>query len=102
MKHDSKMASDTLIGAENRSGRVETVETGLKTGEPSQTAAGAAGGAAGASPEGARAVCAEPLCDTWQQQRKPRRVVVSGRSAGRSPVRVVVWVAGCGRLLGQD
>ena len=80
------------------------METGLKTDEPSQTAAGAAG----ASPEGARAVCAKPsrgtaapLCDTWQQQRKPRRAVVSGRSAGRSLVRVVVQVAGCGRLLGQ-
>ena len=56
MKFGSETASDTLIGAENRFGRVETVETGLKTGEPSQTAAGAAG----ASPEGARAVCAEP------------------------------------------
>ena len=41
MKYGSKMASDTLIGAENRSGRVEIVEIGLKTGEPSGTAAGA-------------------------------------------------------------
>ena len=49
------MASDTLIGAENKSGRVKVVETGLKTGEPSRTAAGAAG----ALPEGARAVCTE-------------------------------------------
>ena len=80
------------------------MEIGLKTVEPSRTAAGAAG----ASPEGARAVCAEPsrgtaapLCDTWQQQRKPRRAVVLGGSAGRSLIQVVVWVAGCGRLLGQ-
>ena len=50
------MASDTLIGAENRSGRVEIVEIGLKTGEPSRTAVGAAG----ASPEGAQVICAEP------------------------------------------
>ena len=56
MQYGSKMASDTLIGVENRSERVETVETGLKTGEPSQTA----GGVAGASPEGAQAVCTEP------------------------------------------
>ena len=60
MKYGSKTASDTLIGAENRSGRVEIVEIGLKTGEPSRTAVGAAGGAAGASLEGVRAVCAEP------------------------------------------
>ena len=50
------MASDTLIGAENISGRVETVETGLKTGEPSRTAVVAAG----ETLEGARAVCAKP------------------------------------------
>ena len=85
------------------------METGWKTGEPSRIAAGAAGGAAGASPEGAEPYAPSraeglpaPLCDTWRQQREPRRVVVSGRSAGRSPVRVVVRVAGCGRLLGQD
>ena len=40
MKYDSKPASDTLIGPENRSGRVEIVETGLKTGESSRRAAG--------------------------------------------------------------
>ena len=50
------MASNTLIGVENISGRVETMETGLKTGEPSRIATGATG----ASLEGARAVCAEP------------------------------------------
>ena len=79
MKYGSKMASDTLIRAENRSRRVETAETGLKTGEPSRTALGASG----ASLEGARAVCTEgpptPLCDTWQQQSEPRRAVASGR-----------------------
>ena len=101
MKYGSKTVSDTLIGAENRSERVETVEIGLKTGEPSRTAAGAAG----ASPEGAEPFASSraeglpaPLCDTWRQQREPRRAVVSGRS----PVRVVVRVAGCGRLVGQD
>ena len=98
MKYGSKTASDTLIGAKNRSERVETVETGLKTGEPSRTAAGA-------SPKGARAVCTAPsrakgllaqLSDMWQQLSEPRRAVASGRSAGRSPVRVVVRVTGCG------
>ena len=109
MKYGSKTASDTLIGVENRSGRVETVETGMKKGEPSRTAAGATGGAAGASPEGAEPFASSraeglpaPLCDTWRQQREPRQMVVSGRSVGRSPVRVVVRVTGCGRLLGQD
>ena len=70
VKYGSKMASDTLIGAKNRSGRVEIVETELKTGEPSRTAAGAAG----ASPEGAEPFAPSraqglpaPLCDTWRQ-----------------------------------
>ena len=40
MKYGSKTATETLIRAENRFGRVRTVETGLKTGEPSGTAAG--------------------------------------------------------------
>ena len=59
--------------------------------------------AVGTSPEGARAFAPSraegppaPLCDTWQQQSEPRRAVASGRSAGRSPVWVVVRVAGCG------
>ena len=71
MKYDSKTASDTLIGAENIFGRVETVETWLKTGEPSRRAAG---GAAGASPEGVEPFASSraeglptPLCDTWRQ-----------------------------------
>ena len=42
------MASDTLIEAENRFGRVEIVEIGPKTGEPSRTAA-----------RSCRAICAE-------------------------------------------
>ena len=61
------MASNTLIGDENRFGRVETVETGPKTGEPSRTAAGA-------SPEGVEPFAPSraeglpaPLCDTWRQ-----------------------------------
>ena len=49
------MTSDTLIGAENRSRRVETVETGLKQVSRAEQPLGAAGGAVGASPERARA-----------------------------------------------
>ena len=105
MKYGSKTVSDTLIGAENRSRRVETVEIRLKKGEPSQTAAGATRasleGAEQFAPSRAEGLPAR-LCDTWRQQREPRRAVVSGRSAGRGPVRVVVMLAGCGRLLGQD
>ena len=48
------MASDTLIGAENRSGRVEIVEVELKTGEPSRTAAGSYWSVARGSPSSLR------------------------------------------------
>ena len=49
VKYGSKTTSNTLIGVKNRSGRVETVETGLKTGEPSQTATGSRRSIAGGS-----------------------------------------------------
>ena len=68
------MAFDTLIGAENRSGRVKTVETGPKIGEPSRTAAGRRESFAPSRAEGPPA----PLCATWQNQSAPRRAVCVG------------------------
>ena len=59
------MTSNTLIGAENRSRRVETVEIGLKNSEPSWTATGSRWA------EGLPA----PLCATWQKQNAPRCTV---------------------------
>ena len=106
MKYGSKTASKTLIGAESRSGRVETVETKLKKGEPSRTVVGSCrrahrsvtGGSSRRLRRAEPRAPPTPLCDTWQQQSESRRAVELGRSAGHNLVRVGVWVAGGSRL----
>ena len=61
------MTSNTLIGVKNRPGESKQWKPGWKQVSRAEQPLGAAR----ASPEGARAVCAEgppaPLCDTWQQ-----------------------------------
>ena len=96
MKYGSKTASDTLIGAENRFGRVETMEIGPKIGELSRTAAG-----------NRRAEPRDRLCRCVPCGRSRKRHVVrcaSGRGTSHTPVRVdyyrmLLGRAGCWALV---